>query len=130
VHDQPFAIGAGAYGDGFHAALTLRGAISGRVVQMHAPEAPGAMVAMARARRIEREFVAAMAAFEIGDGRNAPRGRYRRERVRLGHGRQRFPGEMNPGGVEADAALAFSAGTPVRSGRSLPVAGGQGLQSG
>src|ERR1035437_1924680 len=50
VHHEPLAIGTGDDRDRLHAAAAIRRAIARCVVEMNAPEAPGAMVAMPRAR--------------------------------------------------------------------------------
>ena len=65
MYDEPFTVGAGTDRDGFHAPAAIGGAIAGTDVEVHAPEAPRAMIAMAGAGCVEREFTAAVAAFEI-----------------------------------------------------------------
>ena len=65
VHEQPLAVRAGADRDRLHAAAAVGGAVAWRIVEMNTPKAPGTMVAMARAGRIERELAAAVTAFQI-----------------------------------------------------------------
>jgi hypothetical protein len=49
VDDGPFAVAADPDGDGLHGGAAGGGVVAGGVIDVEAPEAPGAMVAMARA---------------------------------------------------------------------------------
>lgn len=69
MDDQPLAIGAGADRQWLHAATTVRRAIARRIVEVHAPQTPGAVVAMAGPRSVERELGATVMALEIGGRR-------------------------------------------------------------
>jgi hypothetical protein len=66
MYDEPFAVGPCTHRDGFHAAATFGGPVAGGVVKMQTPEAPGTVVSVPGAWGIQREFSAAVAAFQIG----------------------------------------------------------------
>lgn len=51
MDERPFAVASGGHGDGFHLAAATGGAIAGVTVQVYAPEAVGAMVAVPGAGR-------------------------------------------------------------------------------
>jgi hypothetical protein len=53
MHHVPLAVAVDGDGDRLHAAAAKRRAVARRVVEVHAPEAVRAVVAVARARRLE-----------------------------------------------------------------------------
>ena len=66
VDDLPFAAPIDRDGDRLHATAAKRGAVTRRVIEMHAPQAMRTMVAVLRAGNVEREFKPAVVAFEVG----------------------------------------------------------------
>jgi hypothetical protein len=53
VHEKPLTVRLCGYGDRLHTSTTTGRAIAWRVVKMHAPKTPRAVIAMTRAGRIE-----------------------------------------------------------------------------
>jgi hypothetical protein len=64
VHERPLAVLADGYADRLHRARALGGAVAGGVVDMAAPQAVGAVVAVLGARRVQRDVEPAAPAAE------------------------------------------------------------------
>lgn len=65
MNQQPLAIRSSAYGDWLHAAATVRGAVTRRIIEVDAPKAPGTVIAMAGPRSVERKFAGTVSTFQI-----------------------------------------------------------------
>ncbi len=66
VHNLPLAVGPGVDRDRLHAAMAFGGAIPRIAVKLHAPQAPGTVVAIARAQSVGWKYNPAMPATQIG----------------------------------------------------------------
>lgn len=76
VDEQPLSIGPQRDTDGLHRLMAVGGPITGHDVEVQAPEAIGAVVAVARAGSVGRKRPAAMTADDGGVLGCAARGRF------------------------------------------------------
>lgn len=65
VHEHPLAVLAKGNGDGFHKRTAVGLAVAGSVIEVHAPQAPWAVIAVLGAGCVETELKSAVAAFQI-----------------------------------------------------------------